>query len=72
MSHLIKLRFMAEVAKMYYDLRFHQSIIATQFDLSRATISRFLKSAIKEDIIRTTVSTSKGVHIAQLLIYIEE
>jgi DNA-binding transcriptional regulator LsrR (DeoR family) len=62
MSRLVEIRLMAKVAKMYYDKRLHQSTIADRLDLSQATISRIIKRAQKESIVRTTVSIPPGVH----------
>jgi DNA-binding transcriptional regulator LsrR (DeoR family) len=62
MSRLIEMRLMAKVAKMYYDQRLQQSTIADRLDLSQATISRLIKRAQKENIVRTTVSIPVGVH----------
>jgi len=62
MSRLVEIRLIAKVAKMYYDQKLHQSTIADRLDLSQATISRILKRAHKQSIVRTTVSIPVGVH----------
>jgi DNA-binding transcriptional regulator LsrR (DeoR family) len=64
-EHLVarieELRLMAKVASLYYDNHMTQAGIATQLDLSQATISRLLKRAIEEEIVRISVTMPTGV-----------
>ncbi len=62
MSRLEELRLLTKVAHLYYNQDFSQSDIASQLDLSQATISRLLKRAIAEKVVRISVSMPPGVH----------
>ncbi len=62
MLNLEELRFIAKVARLYYSQSMTQSAIASQLDISQATVSRLLKRAIAEQIIRITVSMPGGVY----------
>lgn len=55
-------RFIARIAYMYYQLEMKQKVIADQLDISQATVSRLLKQAVKEGIVRITVTMPTGVH----------
>ncbi len=55
-------RFVAKVAYMYHELSKKQQAIAEELDISQATVSRLLKLAIKQGIVRTTVSMPTGVY----------
>lgn len=61
MPRIEELRLIAKIARLYYDLGYTQSEIASQLDLSQATISRLLRRAIDEQIVRITVSMPTGV-----------
>ena len=62
MAHTDELRLMTKVARMYYERGLNQPEIATQLDLSQATISRLLKRAQQEKIVRITVSAPRGIY----------
>ena len=57
-------RFIAKVAYMYHQQDMKQKAIAEQLDISQATVSRLLKQAIDEGIVRITVTMPTGVHAA--------
>jgi len=60
MAHTEELRLMAKVANLYYERKLRQADIAAQLDLSQATVSRLLKRALDENIVRISVSTPLG------------
>jgi DNA-binding transcriptional regulator LsrR (DeoR family) len=62
MARVDELRLMARVARLYYDRGLRQSDIADQLSLSQATISRLLKRAEKDGIVRITVSVPTGTY----------
>lgn len=62
MATIEELRLMAKVARMYYERGLNQPEIAAQMDLSQATISRLLKRAQRENIVRISVSMPPGVY----------
>lgn len=62
MARADELRLLAKVAHMYYERGERQSAIAAQLDLSQATVSRLLKRAEDEQIVRITVSPPHGFH----------
>lgn len=62
MTQLEELRLMAKIAHLYHERQMKQSEIAAQLDVSQATISRLLKRAEEEKIVRTTVSMPVGVY----------
>lgn len=61
MSQIEELRLLAKVAHLYYRQEMSQAEIAQRLSLSQATISRLLKRAQKEGIVRITVSIPAGV-----------
>ncbi len=62
MARIDELRLMTKVAHLYYDQDMTQPEIAVQLDLSQATVSRLLKRARQEQIVRVTVSVPYGVY----------
>lgn len=62
MARVDELRLMARVARLYYDRGLRQSDIADQLSLSQATISRLLKRAEQDGIVRITVSVPTGTY----------
>src|SRR5215207_3073948 len=62
MSRLDELRQMTRVARLYYEEGLKQPEIAAQLNLSQATVSRLLKRAEDEGIVRITVSVPVGAH----------
>lgn len=62
MQNLEELRFVAKVARLYYSAGLTQSAIARQLDISQATVSRLLRRAVSEQIVRISVSMPSGVY----------
>jgi len=62
MPRIEELRLLARVAQLYYEKGANQSAIAQQLDLSQATVSRLLKRAQVEGIVRITVSMPPGIY----------
>lgn len=60
MSRLNELRLIARVAQMYHVERQRQTDIAVRLRISQATVSRMLKRAQEEGIVRTTVVSPSG------------
>lgn len=57
-----ELRLITKVARMYYERGVRQADIARQLDLSQATVSRLLKRAEEERIVRISVSVPHGAY----------
>lgn len=57
-----KLRLVTKVAQFYYEKGYVQKRIADELHLSQATISRLLKLAGKEKVVKTIVSVPSGVY----------
>lgn len=57
-----ELRLMTKVARLYHEQGMHQPEIAALLDLSQATISRLLKRAAQEKIIRITITPPQGTY----------
>ena len=57
-----ELRLIARVARLYYERGMRQAEIAAQLDLSQTTVSRLLKRAQEEGIVRITVSVPLGAY----------
>lgn len=62
MARIDELRLMTKVAHLYYNQEMTQPEIASQLDLSQATVSRLLKRAKQEQIVRVTVNVPHGVY----------
>lgn len=62
MARIDELRLMTKVARMYYTMRLRQTQIANQLDISQATISRLLKRAQDEQIVRINVNMPAGTY----------
>lgn len=62
MARIDELRLITKVAHLYHERNLKQSDIAEQLDLSQATVSRLLKRAKKEEIVRTVVSIPPGAY----------
>lgn len=62
MSRLNELRMIARVAQMYHVERQRQAAIAKHLRISQATVSRMLKKAQEEEIVRTTVVSPSGTY----------
>ncbi len=62
MSRLNELRMIARVAQMYHVENQRQADIAKHLRISQATVSRMLKRAQEEEIVRTTVVAPTGTY----------
>jgi DNA-binding transcriptional regulator LsrR (DeoR family) len=62
MARIDELRLMTKVAHLYYSQDMTQPEIAAQLDLSQATVSRLLKRAKQEQIVRVTVNMPHGIY----------
>ncbi|WP_421856839.1 sugar-binding transcriptional regulator [Oricola sp.] len=62
MSRLNELRMIARVAQMYHIEGQRQAQIAAHLRISQATVSRMLKRAQEEEIVRTTVMAPSGTY----------
>lgn len=62
MARLHELRMIARVAQMYYVEGQRQAAIAEHLRISQATVSRMLKKAQEEEIVRTTVVAPSGTY----------
>lgn len=62
MARIDELRLMTKVARLYYEQAMRQSEIAESLQLSQSTVSRLLKRAEQEQIVRVTVSVPHGVY----------
>ena len=60
MARIDELRLIAQVARLYYEREVKQADIAAQLDLSQSTVSRLLKKAKDEQIVRTVISVPAG------------
>ncbi len=60
MSRLNELRMIARVAQMYHVDRMRQTEIAARLRISQATVSRMLRRALDEKIVRTSVVAPAG------------
>ena len=62
MSRLDELRFIARIAQRYYVDGHRQSAIAKDLGMSQATVSRMLKRATEEGIVRVSLSAPPGTY----------
>ncbi|MFN8446552.1 MAG: sugar-binding transcriptional regulator [Caldilineaceae bacterium] len=62
MARIDELRLITKIARLYYDQELTQPEIAAQLDLSQATVSRLLKRARDEGIVRVTVNVPMGAY----------
>jgi DNA-binding transcriptional regulator LsrR (DeoR family) len=62
MARLDELRLMAKVARMYYRDGLRQVQITERLNIHQSTVSRLLKRAEKEGIVRMTLSMPSGLH----------
>ena len=62
MSRRDELRQIAKVAGLYYQRGMRQADIAAQMSLSQSTVSRLLKRAEQERVVRITVCAPPGAH----------
>src|SRR5687768_17003609 len=62
MARVDELRLMTKVARLYYESGLSQSEVAKRLALSQSTVSRLLKRAEKEQIVRIRVSVPPGAY----------
>lgn len=62
MARIDELRLMAKVARMYYTQGMRQTGICERLNIHQSTVSRVLKRAEREGIVRITVSLPPGTH----------
>ena len=62
MARLDELRLMAKVARLYYRDGLRQVQITERLNIHQSTVSRLLKRAEKEGIVRITFSMPSGLH----------
>lgn len=62
MTRLDELRLMTKVSRLYYERSMSQAEIADLLRLSQSTVSRLLKRAYEEKVVRTTISPPNGVY----------
>jgi DNA-binding transcriptional regulator LsrR (DeoR family) len=60
LRHLPDLRLMTRVARLYHEERLIQSEIASKLGITQVAVSRLLKKAEENGIVRTTVVTPPG------------
>jgi DNA-binding transcriptional regulator LsrR (DeoR family) len=61
-ARIDELRLLARVARMYYGQGLRQSEITERLNVHQSTVSRLLKRAEKEGIVRVTFSMPSGLH----------
>ena len=62
MAQVDEQRLMTKIALMYHEQKLRQSEIAARLSLSQASVSRLLKRAEREDIIRISVNVPQGIY----------
>jgi DNA-binding transcriptional regulator LsrR (DeoR family) len=62
MARVDELRMIAKVARMYYIQRMRQSEIVERLGIHQSTVSRLLKRAESEGIVRISVAPPAGIH----------
>jgi DNA-binding transcriptional regulator LsrR (DeoR family) len=62
MARIDELRLMAKIARMYYTQGLRQTAICERLNIHQSTVSRVLKRAEREGIVRITVSLPAGTH----------
>jgi DNA-binding transcriptional regulator LsrR (DeoR family) len=62
MARIDELRLMAKIARMYHMQGLRQTEICERLRIHQSTVSRVLKRAEREGIVRTTVSLPSGTH----------
>jgi DNA-binding transcriptional regulator LsrR (DeoR family) len=62
MPRLDELRLISRVARMYFEWDMRQSEIASQLNLSQATVSRLIARSKEEGIIRVSINLPNGVY----------
>jgi DNA-binding transcriptional regulator LsrR (DeoR family) len=62
MARIDELRLMAKIARMYYTQGLRQTAICERLNIHQSTVSRVLKRAEREGIVRIAVSLPPGTH----------
>jgi len=62
MARIDELRLMAKIARMYHTQGMRQTAICNRLNIHQSTVSRVLKRAEREGIVRITVSLPPGTH----------
>jgi len=62
MARIDELRLMAKIARMYYTQGLRQTEICDRLNIHQSTVSRVLKRAEREGIVRISVSAPAGTH----------
>ena len=62
MARLDELRLMAKVARLYHGAGLRQTEITERLNIHQSTVSRLLRRAEKEGIVRVTLSMPSGLH----------
>ena len=62
MSRTDELRMIARVAQLYYEDRLKQAQISERLHVSQATVSRLLKRAEEEGVVRVTIAAPRGTY----------
>ena len=62
MARIDELRLLAKVARLYHGAGLRQSEITERLNVHQSTVSRLLKRAEKEGIVRITFSMPSGLH----------
>jgi DNA-binding transcriptional regulator LsrR (DeoR family) len=62
MARIDELRLMAKIARMYYTQGLRQTEICDRLNIHQSTVSRVLKRAEREGIVRISVSVPPGTH----------
>ena len=62
MSRTDELRMMLRVAQLYYEDEFKQADISNRLHISQATVSRLLKRAEEEGVVRVTLAVPRGTY----------
>ena len=62
MARIDELRLMAKIARMYHTQGMRQTEICDRLNIHQSTVSRVLKRAEREGIVRVTVSAPAGTH----------
>ncbi len=62
MARIDELRLMAKIARMYYSQGLRQTAICERLNIHQSTVSRVLKRAERDGIVRITVSLPPGTH----------
>lgn len=62
MARIHDMRLMGRVAQLYFVEKKTQAVISERLGLSQATISRLLKRAQQEDIVRITINAPRGTY----------